>query len=247
MRTAINLFTVREIDEPLSRVLERVADAGFDGVEFIHRLPESNTDDVVATLEETGLEAPAAHVAPFTDLDGAPDAFDAAAADYEAVGCDYLAFSIGDGYATTDAEIREAATKLDALAERVEARGFELLYHNHHWEFESLDGASRYDRLLEATDDRVGVELDVGWAAAGGADPVALIDRLGERLRVLHAKDADVDAAESVEVGDGDVDLEACVRAAAEAGVEWVVYEHDEPTDPRASISTGASFLSRFE
>lgn len=246
MQTAINLFTLRDVEEPLPTVLERVAAAGYDGCEFIHRLPKADVDAVRTTLEETGLDVPAAHLAPFTDLDDVPEAFDETAEIYDAVGCDALVLSIGDHHFETAADVDETARKLDALADRLAEHGFDLLYHNHHWEFTELDGRTRFDRLLEATDERIGVELDVGWAAAGGADPVELIDRLDERLSIVHVKDVDVDTKTSVEAGDGDVDLEACADAAVDVGVDWLVYEHDEPDDPLESLSRGASVLSRL-
>lgn len=68
MQTGINLFTLRDVDEPLPQVLERVAQAGYDGVEFLHRLPEADIDAVVETLEQTGLTVPGAHLGPFIDL-----------------------------------------------------------------------------------------------------------------------------------------------------------------------------------
>jgi len=55
--------------------------------------------------------------------------------------------------------------------------------------------------------------------------------------------DVDLAAEASCEIGEGDVAVAACVEAARAAGIEWLVYEHDDPTDPAASIDTGAAFL----
>ncbi len=49
--------------------------------------------------------------------------------------------------------------------------------------------------------------------------------------------------ADEFEIGEGDVDMQACADAAREADVEWLIYEHDMPDDPAASIETGAAFL----
>ena len=62
-QSAVQLFVLRDADKPLSAVLEDVASAGFDGVEFAYRLPEADVDAVVETLEQTGLEVAGAHVA----------------------------------------------------------------------------------------------------------------------------------------------------------------------------------------
>ncbi|WP_229380144.1 hypothetical protein [Haloterrigena salifodinae] len=47
-----------------------------------------------------------------------------------------------------------------------------------------------------------------------------------------------------VELGDGEVDTDACAAAARDAGAEWLLYEHDEPSDPVASLGYGARALA---
>ncbi len=246
MRTGINLFTLRDVDEPLPQVLERVAEAGYDGVEFLHRLPDANSTAVVTALDETGLAVPGAHLGPFTPLSELPEELDTTIALYDAVECETLSVSIGDEHFDSREQIAETATRLESLANRAAERDIDLLYHNHYWEFRSLDESTPFDILLDALDDRMGLELDVGWVAAGGDDPVERIRRHGDRLEILHVKDVDVTEKESVEVGTGDVDLAACIDAARDEGVEWFLYEHDEPDDPLESLHTGAAFLNRF-
>lgn len=102
------------------------------------------------------------------------------------------------------------------------------------------------DELLERTDEAIGFELDLGWANVGGADPVDLLDQYGERISHVHFADADVASASPTELGEGDLDLEACAEAARSAGVEWYIYEHDEPADPHESLAYGAETLDSF-
>lgn len=249
MQTGINLFTLRDVEEALPFVIERVADAGYDGVEFLHRLPDAEIDAVVEALDHTGLAVPGAHLGPFVDLDEKATVLDETIELYETVGCETLAVSVGEERLNESAALRATAERLMSMADRTIGHDIDLLYHNHHWEFqplEALDGAAPFDQLLELIDDRVGIEFDVGWAAAGGGDPVEYVHELGNRLEVLHVKDVDVDRKASVEVGEGDVDLAACVEAARDEGVDWYVYEHDDPDDPLASLLTGAEYLDRL-
>ena len=143
-----------------------------------------------------------------------------------------------EGRAAVDA----AAARLDSLAVRVADGGCRLAYHNHDHEFATVDGAPAMEGLLARTDDRLGFEVDAGWALAGGVDPAALIDEHADRITHVHAADVDVDRGESVALGDGDLD--AVVTSARNADAEWLVYEHDDPDDPAASIDTGAAFLA---
>lgn len=248
MQTAINLFTLSDLAEThsLPEVLERCADAGYDGVEFLHRFPEADLAAVSETLDRTGLAVPGAHLGPFIGLDEQPAELERTIESYGAVDCRALAVSVGDeSRFETRERVAETARALESLAETAAGHGVDFLYHNHHWEFAPLPGTDTavFDVLLAELDDSVGLELDVGWVAAGGDDPVERIESLGERVRILHVKDVDVAETRSVEVGTGDVDLAACVDAARAQGVEWFVYEHDEPDDPLASLETGARFL----
>ncbi|WP_101295794.1 sugar phosphate isomerase/epimerase family protein [Halegenticoccus soli] len=246
MRIGINLFTLRDLDAPLPTVLERAAEAGYDGAEFLHRLPDANEEEIVETLDRTALAVPGAHLGPFTELSGLPTELERTIDLYDAIGCKTLAVSIGEEHLSSRDNVRETAARLSGLADRAAGREIELLYHNHHWEFRSLDGATPFDLLLDSLDGRIGVELDVGWVAAGGADPVERIHTLGDRLSLLHVKDVNVARKASVEIGTGDVDLAACIDAARAEGVEWFIYEHDEPDDPIDSLDRGIAFLEPF-
>ncbi len=89
---------------------------------------------------------------------------------------------------TADAWRRNADT-LNELATRARAAGLAFAYHNHPIEFASYDGQRGIDILLARTDAAlVKWELDVAWAAAGGDDPVALLQSHSDRIRLLHAK-----------------------------------------------------------
>jgi sugar phosphate isomerase/epimerase len=106
-----------------------------------------------------------------------------------------------------------------------------------------VDDAPAFERLIDRTDDRVGFEIDAGWALVGGTDPAALIDRHADRITHVHVADADIDRGESVALGEGDIDIDAVVASARTAGVEWLVYEHDDPANPIASIENGETTL----
>ncbi|ELY97635.1 sugar phosphate isomerase/epimerase family protein [Natrialba aegyptia] len=243
VKTAIQLYTLRELDESLPSVLRRVGETSFDGVEFAGAddpIPETAT-----VLADTGLTAAGVHV----DIESLEDDLDAVVSDAAALGTERLTvpYLAVEHFSTTDA-VRETGTRLETLATRLEMRGFELGYHNHDHEFiaverqgRSDDGRSAFERLIEGTDESLSIELDVGWAVAAGYDPVALLEQLEGRVPLVHIKD--VADGRPVELGEGEVDLEACVTAARDAGVEWLIYEHDEPADPVASLERGAEVL----
>jgi sugar phosphate isomerase/epimerase len=241
---AVQSYTLRALDAPLPDLLDRVGAAGFDGVEFAYRVRESPTEAVLAALDRNDLAVASAHV-PIESLE---DDFEATVAFYEALGADTLVVPwLDPEHFETETTVDAAAERLDALVDRLSATdpSVRLAYHNHDQEFQSIDGGPAMERLLGRTDDRLGFEIDVGWAQVGGVDPAALIDRYADRVTHVHAADVDIERGESVALGDGDVDLDAIVASAHRADAAWLVYEHDDPANPIDSIERGARALRR--
>jgi len=242
-KTAINLYSVRELDVPMLDLLDRVAEAGYDGVQFSGGFRDATAEAAAARVREHGLGVVPAHA----DTDRLESEQEAVLEEYrDTLGCAGVVVPWLGPEAFESAEtVDETARRLSTLADDFASRGLALHYHNHAHEFAEVDGELAFERLLRRTDD-LRIELDVGWALVGGVDPAAWIDDHGDRIDVLHAKDVDADAEAFTEIGAGDVDMEACAAAVRDAGVEWLVYEHDEPEDPAASIATGAEFLAKL-
>ncbi len=137
------------------------------------------------------------------------------------------------------------AQRLAGLRDRVTAEGFSLGYHNHGHELEPLaDGTVVLDVLAQV--DGLELELDLGWAWAAGADPVALLATHAGRVPLVHAKDFG-GGESSVPVGDGLVGYERIVPAMRDAGVEWLVAEQEDIAgDPLEATARSAEFLRRL-
>ena len=242
VKTAINLYSVRELDEPLLDVLDRVADAGYDGVQFSGGLGDADPADVVAKLEETGLEPTGAHVGIDElkdDLDGTYELY------AETLGCPSAVVPyLDESHFDSEEAVEETAASVAAIAaDAASEHDWPVHYHNHAHEFVAVGGTTAFERFAELAPE-VGLELDVGWALVGGEDPASLIERYADRISMLHMKDMAVETEAFREIGEGDVDMQACADAAREADVEWLIYEHDEPENPVESIETGAAFLA---
>jgi sugar phosphate isomerase/epimerase len=235
MRTAIQLYTLRDVDESTTDLLALVAETTFDGVEFAGA-PDDEAPDALA---ETGLTAAAAHVG-IDDLEenrGAVlDACDAAGV--ETVVVPWLDESAFDSRAAVESTAKRLRGLGDALADR----GFRLAYHNHDQEFTDLGDTTGFELLCSKLGDAVAIELDTGWALAAGHDPADLLRRIDD-APLVHLKDVDVESQTPVELGEGDLDVDACAAAARDADTEWLVYEHAEPSNPRTSLAHGGAAL----
>ena len=106
-----------------------------------------------------------------------------------------------------------------------------------------LGGRFAWDVFWDGVDPRVNAELDVYWAQTAGRDPVAEIEALGERVRRVHFKDGPCVLGEpQVALGEGDVDIEACARAAK--FVDWHIVELDEcASDIFGALEASARYL----
>lgn len=242
METAVQLYTMEASPLSLTAQLEAVADAGFDGVEFAGLGVDPGP--VRAALTRFDLDAPSAHI-PLSTLESGVDS---AVAPYRELDIETVVIPDLDRKRLQSGTIRGAAAAIDRVASDLDAAGVQLAYHNHDAEFEPVDDSFALDVLLEETG--VGLELDVGWAAAADADPVALIDRYGDRLTAIHLKDMQLDSTAPrgglpVDLGAGDVDLDGCLAAAVEAGVPWIIFEYDAPPEPLASLNAAGEWLDR--
>jgi len=236
MRSAIQLYTLRDLDEPVPELVARVGETAFDGVEFAG-LGDADPSEVRDALDDAGLDAAAAHVG----VEALEDDFEATVEAYRRLGCDRLVVPyLDETHFVSRDRATETAQLLAALDGRLGERGLALAYHNHDHEFVAVGDTTAYDLLVDETD--LALELDAGWATAAGRDPTDLLARLPDRAPLVHLKDVAGDRP--VELGDGDLDAAGCVRAAREAGTEWLVYEHDDPDDPEASLARGAEAVA---
>ncbi|KAB1198339.1 MULTISPECIES: sugar phosphate isomerase/epimerase [Haloferax] len=229
MDFGIQLYSLRNLDEPTGSLVERAADAGFDGVEFAGLDDDEHTR---TALDETGLTAPSAHV-PIEELESD---LDAVCERYGALGVETLVVPYLPPEEFADADtVDETAHRLDDLTARCDDRGFRLLYHNHEHELQTVAGEPALDRLAEESG--VGFELDLAWILAAGYDPADYLDRYADRTPLVHLKDVVLDSSADrggrpVELGAGELDVDGCLAAASDEFVEWVIVEHDDPENP---------------
>lgn len=242
VKSAVQLFTLREVDESIEAKIERVGETNFRAVELAG-LDGTTVDSLSAALDRSGLDVVGAHV----QIDALEQEYDDIVSTYGALGCERLVVpTYEQDVFTSKRGVDEAAARVSEMASRLDEDGFELLYHNHTFEFEELDGETAFDRFVAQTDNRVKLEVDTGLAKHGGVDPVSLLERHADRISLVHLTDTrqGSESTVHVELGGGEVDLEACIDTAANKGVEWIIYEHGRTKDPIASLSHSDSLLS---
>lgn len=243
-KLSLQLYSVRgalAADAP--GTLARLAEIGYVDVEafdFVGRGAKLRT-----ALDAAGLRAPSGHASFLSDQlePGAARAelppFEFVLDEAGAVGVETLI----DPYLPRPFwlerdEVARTADRLNALVDPAAARGIRVGYHNHSHEFHrSFDGVSAFETFVSLLDPRVVLEIDVFWVAIAQRDPAELLTGLGDRVRLLHAKDGIVGAdphlpdADGVDVdqrpvGEGDLDFASILASAPQ--VEYAVAEFDD-------------------
>lgn len=219
--------------ETLDRVLGEVARAGFTHVEPYDQPYSMPVDEYKAILDEHGLEVSSSHGS--TSWDTWPETVATAVA----LGQDYIGTGgMAGGYGTYEEALATAAY-VNQLGRYAHENGaHKIALHNHQSEFttqyldpETGETVRAWEVIEKNTDPRyVTFQLDVGWAADAGIDVAAWIEEHGDRIELLHIKDAvNVDAEgdmRQVGLGNGELDLPAII-AAAEPYVQYYTYEWD--------------------
>jgi sugar phosphate isomerase/epimerase len=161
-------------------------------------------------------------------------------------------------YSDSD-QVKELSKRLNAAGQKMSENGMRLLYHNHNVELQKVgEGVTAYDYLIENTDPLyVNFELDTYWMTDGGADLYAIIDKLGDRLRIWHINDRGHNAKgpymtpilkeQATELGHGNMNLVELADRIMKFGPEAVILETHMnwiDGDPVKSIEVSSHFMN---
>lgn len=243
-KISVQLYTLREqCEKDLPGVLRELAHIGYGAVQFagFHGYDPALLKSVLA---ETGLRVSGLHYG----ADALLTESERLIAEANLFGTpDIVCAGIGGEYRNEDG-YRTIKRRFNELANRVQAEGLRISYHNHAFEFDtSVDGKDGLSFLIEAAaDNRILAEPDVYWLKKGGHDPVEFLKPYAGRVPILHMKDMTDDEDQAfAEIGTGSIDFESIVRWGEASGVEWYVVEQDIcKTDPMECVRTSYANLS---
>lgn len=238
----IQLYTVRGsmAEDPLA-TLTAISSMGFGAVEFAGFHGVAPTQ-LRAWLDDLGLTAPAGHVSP-QDLRDEPERLVEEAA---ILGHEYLVLPwLSEDDRRTADQYRAWAEVLNRAGELGKAAGIRAAYHNHEFEFETVDGEMPLQLLLERTDPAlVDFELDFFWATKAGLKVGDVLGWAPERFTMAHIKDMSADG-EMVDVGTGVIDFAGLLSSEVAQSIRHPFVEHDNPSDPFRTAAVGRYHLSR--
>lgn len=218
--------TLKEMAEMGYSEVEMCSPLGYSGAGF-EALNKMSGTEMRQIVEDNGLKCTSSH---FTsgELNESLDNRLQWALDMGMKQMILSSFWLGDD-ATVD-DYRKAADKLNVMAERTEAAGIQMGFHNHHMEFEKRGEELIYDALLETLDpDLVKMQfqvavVDLGYQAAD------YFRKHPGRFISAHLADYSPEKEQQVPLGEGMVDWPDFFKAAKVGGVRNFYVEMDPST-----------------
>lgn len=244
LKLGLQLYTVRDLlEQDFKGTLAKVAELGYQGVEFHHFYGHS-AEEVKAMLDELRLEVLGTHV----QYDSLVNDLDEVIAYHKAIGNPNIVVPYLSEEQRSD--WNEIFTNLKEIAHKLKQQDMVLLYHNHDFELTEKIGEKTVLGTLYDTLPEIVAELDTCWIHFAGYNPEEYIAAYKDRLPIIHWKDVvrkEDGSPLTVELGKGEVDVAAVGDAAAKSGVEWIVVEQDTCTNPPLeSIETSLQWIKQY-
>ncbi|UXP31967.1 sugar phosphate isomerase/epimerase [Reichenbachiella agarivorans] len=137
---------------------------------------------------------------------------------------------------------------MNKVGPMISAAGMTFAYHNHDFEFDTLQGQVPMELILAQTDPaHVKLELDLYWVSKAGLDPIAFMSKIPRRVVLWHVKDMD-DSPEQkfTEVGNGTINYAEIFKQKESTGMEYFFIEQDQSDAPMTSIETSINYVKQL-
>jgi sugar phosphate isomerase/epimerase len=226
----VQLYSVREdCAKDLPGVLAAIAKMGYAGVEFAGYYDRS-AQELRTLLDDNGLKCCGTHTGIQTLLG---DALEPTIEFNKTLGNKYLIVpGLPSEYTNSKAAWRKTAETMNDIAEKVKPHGMVTGYHNHHTEFQEMEGELPWDIFFGNTRQDVVMQFDVGNALHGGGHAAPFLKKYPGRALTVHVKEFSATNDKAL-IGEGDVDWEEIFGLCETIGnTEWYIVEQESYAYP---------------
>lgn len=255
-KAGLQLYTLRDqLPKDVKKVIANVAKAGYQQVETFGYSTENgfwglSAEEFKQVLNNNDLTTPSGHYGIDKFLSsGDTNEIDTAIKTAKTLGQEYITIpSIDEKVRNTAAEIKNVAKKINIAAEKISKAGLKIAYHNHDFEFHTVDGIMLYDVLLQETNPAVvHFEMDLYWVVRAGQDPLQWFAKHPGRFSMVHVKDMDKQEHQlNTEIGKGSVNFKQIFSKAKLAGIKhYIVEQENFKIDPYTSITESSNYLRK--
>jgi len=226
----LQLYSVREdCKKDLLGTIAAVAKMGYKGVEFAGYYDRS-AKQLRKMLNDNGLVCCGTHTGLDTLLG---DNLTRTIEFNQTLGNKYLIVpGLPEKYRASRQAWLDTAKLFNELAEKVKPHEMLVGYHNHSIEFTAMDGELPWDTFYGNTRKDVIMQIDVGNAIHGGADPLPYLYKYPGRAITVHVKEFSKTNNKAL-IGEGDVNWKAFFALCRAVGqTEWYIVEQESYAYP---------------
>ena len=230
---SVQLYAVRtELEKDPLQTLHKLKKMGFSGVEgFGHFVYSSQ--DINKYLSETGLKIAGYH----TPWDLVQDDKLKSTINYftEIRNKFVIIPGLPDECTNSIDAWKRTADRFNVISKKLNAEGFYLGYHNHHQEFQMIEGQIPFTVFFDNTDPSIVIQIDNGNALYGGADLMAVLQKYPGRARSVHLKPYSKENGFAPVIGKDDINWKDFLHWCRDKGgtEQFIVEYEDEKTHPQ--------------
>lgn len=229
MITGAQLYTVRDFiqnENDFADTIKKVAAMGYTTVQISAIGKDIRPERIRGICDEAGLKIVLTH----SDVNRILNDTEALIAEHDIMGCDYIGLGCMPEKYRNAETINQFAEDFREPIKKIAAAGKLFMYHNHHLEFEKLNGKLMIDYLLEAfSPAELGITLDTYWVQAAGGDVCQWIRRLKDRIPCVHLKDMTVlsGTPQMAPVMEGNLNFAGILEALESTCCKYILVEQD--------------------
>jgi sugar phosphate isomerase/epimerase len=235
----LQVYSLRDaLAKDFDGTMAQVAEMGYDGVELFGDLPSN----IQALLTGLGLRVPSKHGLYDHFLQDLQPHLD----QVQALNAPILvcAWSM----ATPEHGWEKITENLELFAQRAKKQNITFAYHNHAHELTQKVGNTPVLDYMAKHAPTVAFEQDIAWLHAGAVDPSQYLEAYADRTVLVHIKDAKPKGSDwdTVELGQGEVDLKTALDSVNKTQSQWLLIEQDHSDDPLRSARNNLEWLKRY-
>jgi sugar phosphate isomerase/epimerase len=251
-RLSVQLYTVRnELAKDFAGTLKRVAGIGFKYVETAFWPKDISLQDAAHHLEDAGLKVSSSHIEIPIGVNRKL-MLDTARA-FGTKTMIWHGWPEDKRYSSLEGT-RELIGIYNEANKFAKDNGLNFGLHNHWWEYRNkVDGKFVYEILAAELDRDIFFEVDTYWVKVAGQDPAGIIEKLGERVKLLHIKDGPARWSEKLAtdnpdpmtaVGRGTQNFPAIIKASKNYP-DWLIIEMDKTaTDVFEALAQSFEYMT---
>ncbi len=258
----LQLYTIRDaMDKDVPGSLKKVSDIGYKYVELANYVNGKfygyEPSEFKKLVNGLGMEIMSSHAG--VDPKGiTTDEARKMAEDHAKLGAKYCMQPwIEEADRKSISGYQKMVAEWNKVAKIMKEFGVKFGYHNHDFEFATVEGKiPYYDVFLPELDkDLTTMELDLFWATKAGQDPVEIFKKYPGRFQLFHMKDMltkkpPIYTTNGVDdfapVGTGLIDFKRILAAKKTAGMKYMFVEQDNAGEgnPFEAIKTSITNLT---